>query len=132
MNRLTIDQSDATVRFTTTAMRLEGDHRTIALLVVGALRSQESTRRVQRFPARGDARILNMTVSGRWGRLFISVNYVVRILSPRTVARPGVRAGVDLGLRTLATVSDTDGNIIEFLNPVSLRATLSERHKVVR
>ena len=73
-----------------------------------------------------------MTVSGRWGRLFISVNYVVRILSPRTVARPGVRAGVDLGLRTLATVSDTDGNIIEFLNPVSLRATLSERHKVVR
>ena len=73
-----------------------------------------------------------MTVFERWGRLFISVNYVVRVLSPRTVARCDARAGVDLGLRTLATVFDTDGNIIEFLNPASLRATLSERHKVVQ
>ena len=87
---------------------------------------------MQRFPARGDARILNITVFERWKRLFIYVNYVVRVLSPRTVARPSARAGVDLGLRTLANVSDTDGNIIEFLNPASLRATLSERHKVVQ
>ena len=120
------------VRFTTGTMRLEDDRRTITLPVIGALRSKENTRRVQRFLARGDARILNMTVSERWGRLFVSVNYAVRTCAARPVARPGVRAGVDLGLRILATVADTDGNIIEFSNPAPLRATLSERRKAGR
>src|SRR5260370_9467018 len=64
----------ARVRFTTGAMRLEADRRTIVVPVIGALRSKENTRRVQRHLAKGNARALNMTASQRWGRLFVSVN----------------------------------------------------------
>ena len=97
--------------------------------MIGDLRTKENTRRLERPISQASTPIVNMTLSGS---LYVSVNYVVRTPSPSTVARCGVRAGVDLGLRSLATVSGTDGNIIEFLNPASLRDTLSERHKVVR
>jgi putative transposase len=120
------------VRFSTGAMRFEADRRTIVVPVIGALRSKENTRVVQRPLAQGRARILNMTVSEQWGRLFVSVNYAVRTSSVRPVAKPGTRAGVDLGLRTLATVADTDGNIIEVANPAPLRATLASRRKAGR
>lgn len=97
------------VRFTTGAMRLEPDWRTIVLPVIGALRSRENTRRVQRHVAAGRASILNMTLSERWGRLFVSVGYALRTpTTARTVAQPTVRAGVDLGVRTLATVATID------------------------
>ena len=122
----------ARVRFTTGAMRLEADRRTIVVPVIGALRSKENTRRVQRHLAKGNARALNMTVSERWGRLFVSVNYAIRTPGRRPVAKPGVRAGVDLGLRTLATVADTEGNIVEFPNPAPLRATLAGRRAAGR
>jgi len=39
---------------------------------------------------------------------------------------------VDLGLRTLATIADTDGNIYEIPNPAPLRETLAERRRVSR
>ncbi len=120
------------VRFTTGTMRFEDDRRTIVLPVIGQLRSKENTRRLQRPLSGGNARILNMTLSERWGRLFVSVNYAVRISTPHSVAKPGVRAGVDLGLRSLATVADTEGNIIEFANPAPLRATLSARREAGR
>ncbi len=121
------------VRFTTGAMRLEPDRRTVVLPVIGALRSKESTRRVQRHLAARNARILNMTLSQRWGRLFVSVCYAAR--TPRTTqvpAQPGTRAGVDLGLRVLATVSALDPatgkeTITKYPNPAPLRAALRER-----
>jgi putative transposase len=111
---------------------LEADRRTITLPVIGGLRSKESTRRVQRRVAKGDARVLSMTLSEQWGRLFVAVNYTERTRQARPVTKPGVRAGVDLGLRTLATVADTDGNLIEYPNPAPLRATLVERRKAGR
>lgn len=120
------------VRFTTGTMRLEDDRRHITLPTIGALRSKESTRRVERHLARGTAHILSMTLSERWGRLFISVNYALRTPAPRLVAKPGSLCGVDLGLRTLATVADTENNIIKFENPTPLRATLTERRRVGR
>jgi putative transposase len=120
------------VRFTTGAMRLEPDRRTIVVPRIGPVRSKENTRRVQRRVAKDDARILNMTLSERWGRLFVSVNYAERTLSRRPVAKLGVRAGVDAGLRTLATVADTDGEITEVPNPAPLRATLTDRRQAGR
>ncbi|MDT5350469.1 MAG: putative transposase, partial [Mycobacterium sp.] len=63
------------VRFTTGTMRVEDDRRTITVPVIGGLRSKENTRRVQRHVASGRARILSMTVSEQWGRLFVAVNY---------------------------------------------------------
>ena len=75
--------------------------------MIGDLRPKENTRRIERPISQASTPILNVT---RSNSLFVSADYVVRTLSPWTVARPGVRAGVDLGLRTLATVSDTEGN----------------------
>jgi putative transposase len=51
------------VRFTTGAMRLEPDRRTIVVPRLGPLRSKENTRRVQRHVAVDRAQILNMTLS---------------------------------------------------------------------
>jgi hypothetical protein len=55
------------VRFTTGALRLEDDRRQVTLRVIGRLRAKENTRRVQRHVAKGNARILSMTLSERWG-----------------------------------------------------------------
>ena len=57
---------------------------------------------------------------------------VVRALPAKTPARPSVRAGTDLGLRTLATVSGTEGNRREFPNPAPLHETMVERRRVRR
>jgi putative transposase len=126
------------VRFTTGTMRVEDDRRTITVPVIGALRSKENTRRVQRHLAAGRARIVNMTLSQRWGRLFVSVNYALR--TPDTapmVATPSVRAGMDLGVRTLATVATIDTitgeqAIVEYPNPAPLKATLMARRRAGR
>jgi putative transposase len=126
------------VRFTTGAMRLEPDRRTIVVPRIGELRSMENTRRVQRHLAAGRARILNMTISERWGRLFVSIGYALRTpTSARTVARPSVRAGVDLGLRTLATVATIDTStgaqsLTEYPNSAPLKATLTARRRAGR
>jgi putative transposase len=126
------------VRFTTGAMRIEADRRTIVVPVIGALRSKENTRRVQRHVASGRAHILNMTMSERWGRLFVSIGYALRTpTTPRTVTKPTVRAGVDLGVRTLATVATIDPangqqTITEYQNPAPLKATLTARRRAGR
>ena len=125
------------VRFTTGTMRFDDDRRTVVLPVIGALRTMENTRRVQRHLASGRARILNMTLSQQWGRLFVSVNYSVRTPNVARVPKnPSVRAGVDLGLRTLATVATIDEitgeeTIVEYPNPAPLRASLRERRRTV-
>jgi putative transposase len=117
-------------------MRVEPDRRHITLPVIGTLRSKENTRRVQRHVAEGNARILSMTLSERCGRLFVSTQYAARtkVVSPtgRAPDKPDARAGVDLGLRVLATIADTDGNITEVPNPAPLRTTLAERRTVGR
>jgi putative transposase len=126
------------LRFTTGTMRLEPDRRTILLPRIGELRSMENTRGVQRHLAAGRARILNMTLSQRWGRLLVSIGYAIRTpTSARTVARPSVRAGVDLGVRTLATVATIDTrtgaqSLTEYPNPAPLKATLTARRRAGR
>ncbi len=121
------------VRFTTGTMRMEDDRRTIMVPVIGGLRSKENTRRVQRHLAAGRAQILNMTLSQRWGRLFVSVCYAQRRpATASTVTCPTVRAGMDLGVRTLATVATIDTatgvqTLIEYPNPAPLAATLARR-----
>lgn len=71
-------QDPGRVRFTTGTMRFEDDRRTIVLPTIGALRSKENTRRVQRHLAKNNARLLNCTLSERWGRLFISCQLAIR------------------------------------------------------
>lgn len=121
----------ARVRFTTGVIRVEPDRRTIVLPVIGRLESKENTRRLERLVSTGRARILNATLTERWGRLFVSFGCIVQQQRP-TPTRPDTRCGVDLGLRRLATVADTDGNVFEVPNPAPLRATLVERRRVGR
>jgi putative transposase len=126
------------VRFTTGTMRVEDDRRTITVPVIGGLWSKENTRRVQRHLASGRAHILNMTLSQRWGRLFVSVGYALRTpATPPVVGQPTVRAGMDLGVRTLATVATLDTatgaeTITEYPNPAPLRETLTARRRAGR
>ena len=126
------------VRFTTGNMRVNDDRRTITVPVIGALRTKENTRRVQRHVAAGRARILNMTLTQQWGRLFVSIGYALRTpATARTVAQPLVVAGVDLGVRILATVAtvDTDTGVetlTEYPNPAPLKATLVARRQTGR
>jgi putative transposase len=126
------------VRFSTGTMRVEDDRRTITVPVIGGLRSKENTRRVQRHLATGRAHILNMTLSQRWGRLFVSIGYALRTpTTTRTVTSPTVRAGMDLGIRTLATVATVDTatgeqTITEYPNPAPLRSTLVARRRAGR
>jgi putative transposase len=126
------------VRFTTGTMRVADDRHTITVPVIGALRAKENTRRVQRHVASGRARILNMTLWQRWGRLFVSVGYALRTPDTlRTPTQPTVRAGVDLGMRTLATVATRDAvtgaqTVVEYENPAPLKATLAARRRAGR
>jgi putative transposase len=126
----------ARVRFSTGAMRLEPDRRTVTLPVIGPLRSKENTRRVERHLSKGNAKILSMTLSERWERLFVSISYAVRtkVISPsgKVPRKPEARAGTDLGMRDLATVADTEDNITIFSNPAPLRASLNERRAAGR
>ncbi|WP_298344727.1 RNA-guided endonuclease TnpB family protein [Ferrimicrobium sp.] len=66
--------------------------------------------------------------------MFVSCQVAVRtsIVSNQSPSKPNVRAGVDLGLRSLATIADSDGNIEVFPNPAPLRTTLTERRRVGR
>lgn len=112
-------------------MRVHPDRRTITLPVVGQLRSKESTRRLERLVSVGKARILSATLSERWGRLFVSFSCIVEAHPHQAPTRDG-RAGVDLGLRVLATVADDSGTVTEVPNPAPLRATLQERRQVGR
>ena len=64
----------------------------------------------------GDARVLSMTISRRAGRWFASLT-IEREDEPVKPAPKGGSVGVDLGIKTLATLSD--GNVIE--NPRHLQ-----------
>lgn len=129
-------QSHNRIRFSTGTMRLEPDRRHITLPVVGVLRSKENTRRLERHLAKGNARILSMTLSERGGRLSVSVQYAVRVgvVVPRcaTPPQPREKAGVDLGLRALATIADNEDDIVTIPTLTPLRETLSERRRVSR
>jgi len=54
-------------------MRLEPKRRRITLPTIGSLESKENTRRLRCHLAKGNARILSMTPSERWGRLHLLV-----------------------------------------------------------
>jgi putative transposase len=118
------------VTFTTGAVRVEPDRRHVTLPRIGTVRVHENTRRLQRLTAQGRARILAVTVSRRGTRLVAAFRVLIqRPVQPR-VAMPGSRAGVDVGVRVLATVATSEGTVTERVpNPRPLEAALKElRH----
>ena len=90
---------------------IEGDPKALKLPRIGRVHCMENvTARV------GDARVLRMTVSQRAGRWFAALT-VERDTPTATQAPKAGAVGVDLGIKTLATLSD--GTVIE--NPRPLR-----------
>ena len=90
---------------------IEGDPKALRLPRVGRVHCMENvTARV------GDAKVLRMTVSQRAGRWYAALT-VERDTPTATQAPKAGAVGVDLGVKTLATLSD--GTVIE--NPRPLR-----------
>ena len=90
---------------------IDGDPKALRLPRIGRVHCMENvTKRV------GDARILRVTISQRAGRWFASLT-VEREGNPTTQAPKCGAVGVDLGIKTLATLSD--GAVIE--NPRHLK-----------
>jgi putative transposase len=118
------------VTFTTGALRVEPDRRQVTLPRVGTVRVHENTRRLERLIAQGRARILAATVSRKGTRLVVAFRVLIQRPQQPHVTVPGSRVGVDVGVRVLATVATSHGEVIERVpNPRPLEAALKElRH----
>ena len=92
---------------------IEGDPKALRLPKVGRVHCMENV--AERV---GDARVLRMTVSKRAGRWYAALT-VEREDREAQQAQQGGAVGVDLGVKTLATLSD--GTVIE--NPRCLAAS---------
>ena len=107
-------KSKTTPRFAYTAGGfglIEGDPKTLRLPKIGRVHCMENVaNRV------GDGRVLRMTISQHAGRWYASLT-VERDDKPVTNPPKGGAVGVDLGVKTLATLSD--GTVVE--NPRYLR-----------
>ena len=89
---------------------IEGDPKALRLPRIGRVHCLEDvTGRV------GDARVLRMTVSRRAGRWYAALT-VERDDKPVTKPPQGGAVGIDLGIKTLATLSD--GTVIENPRPL--------------
>ena len=121
------------VCFTTGAMRVEPDRRHLTLPVIGTVRTHENTRRIERLIRAGRARVLAISVRRNGTRLDASVRVLVQRPQRPSVALPGSRVGVDVGVRRLATVATTDGIVIEHVeNPRPLDRALRELRQLCR
>lgn len=108
------DRATPSFAYTTGSFGLiQGDPKALRLPRVGRVHCMEDvTERV------GDARVLRMTVSRHAGRWYASLT-VEREDKPVTRAPKGGAVGIDLGVKTLATLSD--GTVID--NPRCLAAS---------
>jgi putative transposase len=121
------------VTFTTGAIRVEPGRRHVTLPRVGTVRVHENTRRLERLLAKGRARILAVTVSRNGTRLMAAFRVIIQRPAQPGAADPGSRAGVDVGVRVLATVADSHGNVVERVpNPRPLEAALKELRHLCR
>ncbi|SDY18016.1 putative transposase [Amycolatopsis xylanica] len=92
-------------RFTTGAFGLvDRDRRHVKLPRIGVVRTHESTRKLARQVAQGNARIRSATITFRAGRWFCSFSVEIARTDPLP-ARPDTVVGVDLGIKSLAVLS---------------------------
>ena len=121
------------VTFSTGAIRVEPGRRHVTLPRIGTVRVHENTRRLERLLARGRARILAVTVSRKGTRLVAAFRVLVQRPQQAGVAAPDSRVGVDVGVRVLATVAGSGGQVIERVpNPRPLEAALKQLRHLCR
>jgi putative transposase len=110
------------VRFTTGAIRCEPTHAVLPRL--GRVRLHERA-------AIGDARIRSVTVRYERGRWFASFTVEQDVTRPAPTL-PHVAAGVDLGIKTLAVVATSTGEVVEVPNPRHLAKALGKVRRLSR
>ncbi|GGX97487.1 IS607 family element RNA-guided endonuclease TnpB [Streptomyces fructofermentans] len=118
-------------RFTTGTIRVEAGGRHVTLPRLGAIRVHESTVKLLVRVQSGTARILSATVRHERGRWFVSFQTEVKRDLVR-VARPDTAVGIDLGIKTLAVMADSAGEIREVPNPRHLATALTELRRASR
>jgi putative transposase len=105
----------------------------VTLPRVGTVRTWENTRRLERLLAKGRARILAVTVARKGTRLTAAFRVLVQRPQQAGVTGPGSRVGVDVGVRLLATVANSRGELIDRVpNPRPLEAALKELRHLCR
>lgn len=115
------------VQFANDRSRVEPDRIHVVLPRLGRIKTHESTRKLQRRIANGTARILSATVRLEAGRWFVAFTVEVQ-RAERAPARPDAVVGVDLGIKTLAVLSD--GRTVE--NPKHLAVVQAKLARVSR
>ncbi|MER6283761.1 IS607 family element RNA-guided endonuclease TnpB [Streptomyces sviceus] len=110
-------------RFTTGTLRIEQDGRHVTLPRLGTMRTHEPTAKLLVRVRAGTARILSATVRHQRGRWFVSLQ-VETARDITRVARPDAVVGIDLGIKHLAVLADSDGEIRYEPNPQHLDGML--------
>jgi putative transposase len=118
-------------RFTTGTIRVDRDGRHVTLPRLGTIRTHEPTGKLLRRVQAGTARILSATVRHERRRWFVSFQVEVAREITR-VARPNVAVGVDLGVKTLAVMADSTGEIRTVPNPGHYDHTLKQLRRASR
>ncbi|MGW1170593.1 IS607 family element RNA-guided endonuclease TnpB [Streptomyces sp. NPDC002550] len=112
-------------RFTTGTIRADADGRHVTLPRLGTIRTHEPTGKLLARVQAQTARILSATVRHERGRWFVSFQTEVKRDLVK-VNRPDAAVGIDLGVKTLAVMADSTGEIREELNPRHLDTALKQ------
>ncbi|KND31428.1 IS607 family element RNA-guided endonuclease TnpB [Streptomyces acidiscabies] len=118
-------------RFTTGTIRVDADGRHVTLPRLGTIRTHEPTAKLLTRVQAGTVRILSATVRHERGRWFVSFQAEVKRDLVR-VTRPDVTVGIDLGVKTLAVMADSTGEIRTVANPRHLDSALKQLRRTSR
>jgi putative transposase len=103
-------------RFTTGTIRVDADGRHVTQPRLGTVRTHETTVKLLARVQAGTARILSATVRHERGRWFVSFQ-VEGELDLERAARADVAVGIGLGVKTLAVMADSTGEIRTVAGP---------------
>ena len=118
-------------RFTTGVIRVEADGRHVTLPRLGTIRVHEPTVKLLARVQAGSARILSATVRHERGRWFVSFQAEVKRDIER-VKSPDTAVGIDLGVKTLAVMADSTGEIRTVANPGHYDRALGQLRRACR
>nr|WTB28544.1 IS607 family element RNA-guided endonuclease TnpB [Streptomyces sp. NBC_00830] len=105
-----------TCKFTTGTIRIEPDGHHVTLPRIGTVRLHENRADLRALIETGNMRILSATARLDRGRWFVSFQVEQRHELVK-VARPDAAVGIDLGIKTLAVLADSDGVLVAEPNP---------------